>query len=274
MNNSDKLENENYINMEFIKAFLLDTKLSSDIIKHSRFDSILWKISSLLLKSGIKAYSRDAINFLNSFVLIQKDGSIVILEKGDVNAPLNSTKYYYDSNDLKLKKILYMVNEDGTFINSVSTYDQDGIEESLLLEQKCIDGSKHYSKSVRVPERIDMIRVESISEINGKKKSLGSTYQIRTFCAAYEDIDPLASDIDPLDKVGLSFLGVPEIYRDLTLDEVKIINECDGEIFPLDDANKEEQFIHYVETNKFYGRTRTFEDAVAEYLSIDNNYLT
>ena len=258
--------------LEFIKLYLLDTKLSTDIINHPRFQSILWKISSILRRSGNKAYTVEALNVLKSIILIQKDGSLVILENKYGNSLLDSTKYYFDSTDMKLRRVISENKDDGTSINCVSTYDEDGIEESLLLEQKCIDGSIHYSKSTRVPERIDMIMVDAISEVDGKRESLGSAYQIRSFCCAYEDIDPRADEIDPLDRVGLSFLGVPDIYRDLEPDEKKVIDECDGEIFPLDDATRLDQFTHYVETNKFYGRDRSFEDAVARFLSIDGEY--
>lgn len=265
----DIKEEDNLKNMEFVRLFLLNSGLSTKIINHPRFESIVWKISSVLRRSGYKAFSKEAIALLKSVIVIQKDGSIVIVENNPMKGLLNSVKYYYDDSDMRLRRISCDSNQDGIEISTINTYLDDGLEESLLVEQKCLDGSKYYSKTTRVPERIDMVMVERIEEVNGKKELLSPVYQIRTFCAAYEDIYPLADDIDPLDKIGFSFLGVPEIYRDLDEEEKKIIDDCDGEIFPLDEANKQEQFASYVETNKFYGRTRAFEDAVARYLLLD-----
>lgn len=263
---------DNSNNLEFVRLYLLNSGLSTKIIEHPRFESIVWRVCSILRRSGFKAYSKEAMELLKSIVVVQKDGSIVIVENKPMKGVLNSVKYYYDESEKKLRRIICDSNQDGVEITRINTYSDDGLEESLLIDQNCLDGIRYYSKTTRVPERIDMVMVERIEEVNGKKELLSPVYQIRTFCAAYEDIDPLADDIDPLDKIGFSFLGVPEIYRDLEEEELKVIGECDGEIFPLDDVNKEEQFASYVETNKFYGRTRAFENAVASFLSIDSGY--
>lgn len=260
---------ENTRNMQFVKEYLGKTNLAAQIISHPRLESILWKLSILMRKAGVRAFSQEAIQLLNSIVIIQANGNITIFENKGNAMDLASTQYYFDSEANKLRRVFCQTNADSTEITQVSTYNEEGLEEDLLIEQKCLDGSKHYSHTTRVPERIDLVEVESIAEKNGIRTRLGKAYQLRTFCPAYEDIDPSADEIDPFDTIGMSFLGVPPIYRDLEPEELKIIEECDGEIFPLDDVHKEEQFQDYVQTNQFYGRTRRFEEAVASYLAIE-----
>ena len=270
MTKMEDIKLENIRNIVFIKQYLSKTNLSTKIIIHPRYDSILWKISTLMRDVGVKAFSPEAINLLDSILVVQKDGSIAIFKNDSRTASLTSTRYLFDEDNNKLRRIFCETTCDGSEITSISTYDEEGIEESLMLSQKLIDGSKYYSNTVRVPDRIDMIKIESISEKNKQRERLEDAYQIRTFCFAYEDINPTADEIDPLDIIHLSFLGVPEIYRDLESDEKEIIEECDGEIFPLDDDNKERQLKDYMETNKFYGRTRKFERAIARYLDIED----
>lgn len=266
-----KLENSQ--NLEFIRTYLSKTNMSEEIIKHTRFDTILWKISTLMRKAGIKSFSEDAVSFLISNVIIAKDGSIVIVENAKQMDFVGSTKYYFDKEDGTLKRILCEKTNDDSEITSISTYDSDGIEQGLLVSQKFINGNKYYASSTRVPDRIDMIKIQRIEEKNGERKTLDDVLQIRTFCVAYEDINPNVDDIDPLDVIHLSFLGVPQIYRDLEPDELKIIEDCDGEVFPLDDDNKVKQLKDAIDTNKFYGRTRKFERAIARFLDIEDRLL-
>ena len=175
---------------------------------------------------------------------------------------------------MKLRKIYCEPKIDGTKENWVSTYDEEGMEENLMLEQKWPDGVKYYTNTTRVPDRIDMIKIERIEEKDGKRVRLEDFYQLRNFCVAYEDINPGVDEIDPLDAIHMSLLGVPPIYRDLEPDELEIIDKCDGEIFPLDDEHKEKQLMDCIETNKFYGRSRRFERAIARYLDIEDRLPT
>lgn len=265
---------ENLRNIEFIKQYLGKTNIARQITAHPRFDSILWKISSVMRRAGVKAFSQEAVNLLNSILVVKKDGSITIFENKEKSNFLASTKYYFDKEYGKVRKICCEPNSDGTETNWVSSYDDEGLEESLLLEQKLEDDNKYYSNTTRVPGRIDMIKIERIEEKEGVRKHLEDVYQLRTFCVAYEDINPGIDEIDPLDAIHISFLGIPPIYRDLYLNELKIIDECDGEIFPLDDEHKAEQLMDYIEKNKFYGRTRKFERAIAKYLDIEDRLPT
>lgn len=266
-----KLENSQ--NLEFVRTYLAKTNLSGEIAKHPRFDTILWKISALMQRVGVKAFSSEAVSLLSSNLIIVKDGSVVIVEDANQKDFVASTKYYFDESDATLKRIVCGKNNDESEMTSISTYDDDGIEQGLLISQKCVDGSKFYSNSNRVPGRIDMIRIQRILEKNGERKTLADVLQIRTFCVAYEDIYPSADDIDPLDFIHLSFLGVPPIYRDLDPEELRIIEDCDGEVFPLDDDNKARQLKDAIDTNKFYGRSRKFEGAIARYLDIEDRLL-
>lgn len=273
MNEIERKKLENSQNLEFIKRYLQQTNLSGKIASHPRFDSILWKMSALMRKAEVKAFSNEAISLLNSVLVVAKDGSVVIFENKHHSDFLTSTKYYFDENDMTLKRIVCDRNHDGSETTTISTYDDEGIEESSMLEQKCVDGSKYYSNATRVPGRIDMINIQRIMEKKGEREKLADVHQIRTMCVVYEDITPQADEIDPLDIVHIFSFGVPPMYRDLEPWEQEIIQQCDGEIFPLDDDHKEEQLRDYIEKNKFYGRSRRFEGALARYLDIEDRIL-
>lgn len=259
---------ENIRNMQFAREYLAKTNIASQIVNHPRFESILWKISTLMRRAGVKAFSQEAIALLGSTIIVKADGSVTIFENEERTAGLASTQYYWDTD--VLRRVRCQTDVHNLTTTTVSTYSENGLEEEQMLEQNCIDGSKHYSHTTRVPDRIDMIQIERISERNGVRERLEDVLQIRTFCVAYEDITPDADEIDPLDVVHFSFLGVPELYRDLSPKEKKVIDECEGEIFALDDEHKEAQLADCIQTNLFYGRTRRFEEAVAEYLSIED----
>lgn len=266
--NRKKLENSQ--NMQFAREYLSKTKFSQRIATHPRFDSILWKISSLMRKAGVKAFSEQGIAFLSSILVVAKDGSLVMLENKDQNDFVTSIKYYFDENDMTLKRIVCDKNHDGSETTTISTYDDDGIEVSSMLEQRMIDGSKFYSNSTRVPSRINMINIQRISERDGERYVLADVMQIRSMAVAYEDLEPTADEIDPLDVVHLFAFGVPPLYRDLDKEELAIIKECDGEVFPLDEDHNVELLMDYIERNKFYGRSRKFEGALARYLDIED----
>ncbi len=266
--NRKKLENSQ--NMQFAREYLSKTKFSKKIATHPRFDSILWKISSLMRKAGVKAFSEEGLSFLNSILVVAKDGSLVMLENKDQNDFVISIKYYFDENDMTLKRIVCDKNRDDSETTTISTYDDDGIEVSSMLEQRIIDGSKFYSNSTRVPSRINMINIQRISERDGERHVLADVMQIRAMAVAYEDLVPTADEIDPLDVVHLFSFGVPPLYRDLDKEELAIIKECDGEVFPLDEEHNVELLMDYIERNKFYGRSRRFEGALARYLDIED----
>ena len=63
---------------------------------------------------------------------------------------------------------------------------------------------------------------------------------------------------------------MPPLYRDLDKEELAKIKECDGEVFPLDEEHNVELLMDYIERNKFYGRSRRFEGALARYLDIED----
>lgn len=266
--NRKKLENSQ--NMQFAREYLSKTKFSQRIATHPRFDSILWKISSLMRKAGVKAFSEQGLSFLKSILVVAKDGSLVMLENKDRNDFVTSIKYYFDENDMTLKRIVCDKNHDDSETTTISTYDDDGIEVSSMLEQRMVDGSKFYSNSTRVPSRINMINIQRISERNGERYVLADVMQIRSMAVAYEDLEPTADEIDPLDVVHLFAFGVPPLYRDLDKEELAIIKECDGEVFPLDEEHNVELLMDYIERNKFYGRSRKFEGALARYLDIED----
>ena len=81
MNDSSDKKLENVRNIQFIREFLGTTNLDAQVTSHPRFESILWKLSTLMRRANVQAFSQEAIGLLGSIVVIQADGSISIFEK-------------------------------------------------------------------------------------------------------------------------------------------------------------------------------------------------
>ena len=76
--------------------------------------------------------------------------------------------------------------------------------------------------------------------------------------------------VDPFDKMHFSIFGMPEIYRDLTQDEVGLINMNHGKITPLSDKYKKELLDEYKRLNAYYHRTKVFENGLENALGIND----
>ncbi len=163
-------------NIEFIGEYLYQRGISEEILENPRYQAILWKLSNILRKSDIKSFSPESKKILDSMVRVDEDGSIYFIEGVLQNRSIVTCKYYFDETDNKLKRIRVQKCPDENYImgnvfnsdkyddyTSVSTYNEDGIEESLAIEQNTLDG-KYFSKSIRVPNRIDMIKIERLRQ--------------------------------------------------------------------------------------------------------------
>lgn len=260
-------------NREFIEEYLFVRGIADNISDNPRYQSILWKLSNLLMKSKEKAYSAGAKEFLDSVVRMNNDGSIAFIEKAEEDGNLITCKYYVDGNDEKLKRMRTECSRDKKDnCISVSVYDDDGIEESLTTEQ-IIKNGKYFSKATRVPNRIDMIKLERVKQEKSEFKRLPNIFQIRSFQVGLEDINPTCEEIDPYDIMHFSLLGLPNIYRDLTKEENDIILKMNGKIYPLVEKERERRFKEYKELNKTYSRTNAFENGIAKAFMVKNQDL-
>lgn len=281
--------------VEFVDEYLYGRGISSDITENPRYKTILWKIANILRKSGKKPFFPDSKETLNSITTIGNDGSIIIIEGANRNGNLISSKYYIDvdgENEVLRKiKVEASHNRDIKSV-AISSYNDDGIEDCVAIKQNLSygtsrgmedflnqvsraqsDSDEYLTKTTRVPNRTDMIRIERCEKSKGKVVKLSDIYQIRMFQVGQEDIAPEPDDLDPFGMLHMDVLGMPEIYRDLSFEEMILIQGMNGKILPLPEGEREKRFQEYQRLNKKYGRTRAFEPGMAkEYIVKNKDY--
>lgn len=260
-------------NKELIEEHLFERGLSSEIMDNPRFDSILWKLSNIMRNMNISSNSEKCKALIDSIVTIESDGSIILIEGEGPENTIVSSKYIYDTEDEKLKRFRMESTPNG-FVKTktISIYNEDGIEESLGMEQNLEDGM-YLSKATRVKDRIDVIKIERIQQNGQILNKLPEIYQIRLMWAGLEDISPDAETIDPFNRMNFNILGLPQIYRDLDSEELEMINITNNKILPLSEKDRQEQFDNYKRNNEYYGRTKAFVKGIAKYLSVKEKSL-
>lgn len=256
---------------EFVDQYLYERGISSYISEHPRYDSILWKISNFLRKSNCKGYSDKAKELLSSIILIEPNGSLILFEGVGPDSTIVTSKYFIDDTDDKVKRLRTEKDTDGNIQTvNLSFYNDDGIEEVLSTEQTTNYG-KYFSKATRLPNRLDIIKIERFRSENNDLKKLEDVYQGRTFLVGLEDIYPDLEEVDPLDTMHFSLLGMPPIYEDLPYKIQKDLKENNGRLPPLLETQRQELFEEYKRLNEMYGRTKAFEKAMAKALVVKNN---
>lgn len=260
-------------NKEMIGAYLFERGVSSNIIENPRYESILWRLSNILRKMKLSYNIESAKSYLSSIISIEEDGSIIILEGEGPKNTIVSSKYVYDTADDKLKRFRVESRAGGVpNIQTVSIYNDDGIEESVGVEQN-VENGKYFSKATRVKDRIDIIKIERLEQEGESLHRLPDVYQKRAFWAALEDIDPDAETIDPYGIMHFDILGIPNIYVDLTPEENAKVAQDGGKIFPLSEAQRAKQLSDYKQNNDNYGRTKAFEKGIAKYLAVKDRII-
>lgn len=256
---------------EAVDEYLYGRGFSGDIVEHPRYDSILTILALKLLNSNSKNYTLVVHEMLDKIVYIERDTTLMILEGVGENGTAITSKYYIDNQEQDKLKRLRLEAKSPTEVvcATISTYNEDGIEESLSTEQTLENGDVYYSKAIRDLKRPDVIKIERMKQSGENLTKLPEVYQLRTFIPALEDISPDRITIDPFDIMHYSFLGIPEMYRELTEEEVAFINMNDGKMAPLSDKYREEQFIEYKKANTTYGRTKVYEKGLAKVLQVD-----
>lgn len=153
---------------EYITEYLFGRGISTDLQDNPRYEAILWKLSNMIRKVSPKGFSDEAKQLLGSIINIGTDGSLIIIEGAGKNNTLVSSKYYFDRNDNKLKR-LRLETAPGGKVNcmTIGTYNSDGIEVSLSTEQNTLIG-KYMSRATREPNRIDLIKIERFKQIKRK----------------------------------------------------------------------------------------------------------
>lgn len=266
----EKIETEQ--NKHFLEEYLYERGLSTQITENPRYDSILWKLSNLIRKSGFKAYTDDAKELINNIVEIDETESIIMLEGLNKEGNLITSKYYIDIEDEQLKRTRMETARgvsEPVLVES-SVYNNDGIEVLREIKQKN-DDLIRFERITRLENRIDMIKVERVEQrASGTIQKLADIYQIRCFQVGIEDIEPDMEEVDPLNVMRFDILGVPKIYDNLSLDELRALSNSAGKVMPLPEQYREQKLEEYKRLNKDYCRTRAFEKGIAKMLVVKN----
>lgn len=258
-------------NKEFVDEYLYERGLSSFIAEHPRYESILWKLSNFIRKSDGKAFTNKAKEILSSVIQIESDGSLILFEGIGPDSTIVTSKYYVDNTDEKLRRLRTEQDRSGNAKTiTLSLYNDDGIEEALSTEQDITYG-KYFSKTTRLKNRLDVIKIERVTSEKGNLKKLEDIYQKRCFLVGLEDIYPDREEVDPLDTMHFSILGLPPIYEDLPSKTQKTLRENNGILPPLLENQRQELFEEYKRLNDMYCRTKKFENAMAKALVVKNN---
>lgn len=271
-------------NRQFIDEYLKRRGISQAILQNPRYQSILWKISNVLIKGNKKANSVETEELLDSIINLDDDKNIIFIEGVGKNSTIITCKYYIDELDGKLKQLRVVNNYGKTETDrwqseynfdeienymTVSEYNNDGLEECLSTEQTTNYG-KYFSKVTRFPNRPDIIKIERIKQMDDKMERLEDVYQIRSFQVALEDIYPTIDEIDPFDIMHFSILGLPKIYIDLSMEEQSIILKNNERLKPLPETERMERLKEYKRLNALYARTTAFEKGMAKALFVRN----
>ena len=260
-------------NIEFIDEYLYGRGIGETIEEHPRYNSILWKISNIMMKQNVKFHSEKAKKLLDEIIRIDENGDISFFEGFGFNGAEITCKYYIDDSDEKLKRIRIekIPNKEENYV-AISVYNNEGIEESLSTEQN-ISRGKYFTKATRIKNRIDIIKIETYEQKKEYLNKIEDIYKIRNEYVALEDIYPDREEIDPFDIRHLSIFGIPEIYRDLNYEEELEKNSTMAKFLPLSPNVKYNIYEKYKKDNEMYGRTRKFEKAIKRVFEINDQDL-
>lgn len=237
---------------------LREEGISLLILENPRYQSILSRISYMMMNEAV---GKEFI------VNVDSEGNVVLSQTSN-GKNVMGMKYYIDKKDKALKRVKVEFDVLGEErVKTISTYDSDGIETCLLLDQK-IDDERYLTKTTRLETRPDLIKIERIDQIGEDKKRLSDIYQSRIFWAALEDIEPDSIDVDPFNIYYFDLYGFPPRYRDVSPLEIELIKS--GIAFALSQEEREEQFKLYRKTNATFHRTTVFEEGMADMFEIDS----
>lgn len=255
-------------NKDIVSEYLFERGLSPKIMDNPRYESILWKLSNMIRKMNLSTNRVGLLSLLNSIISIDADGNLVMLEGEGPDNTIITSKYMYDSETEKLKRVRVESGEGGIpKVTTISVYNDDGIEEALGLQQLTAEG-EYFSKTTRLENRIDVIKIERKWTRDGIDELLPDVYQQRIFWAALEDIFPNADDIDPFEIMHFNVLGTPDIYEDVPPVVQASLKDTEGRVIPFQEVKRQKIQSDYKINNKHYSRTNAFEKGLAKYLCV------
>lgn len=255
-------KSEDIRNKELVDKQLREEGISPLIANNPRYQSILSRISYMMMNKWVR---KDFV------VSVDGDGNVVLSQSSN-GKNIMGMKYYIDKKDNCLKRVKVEFNSLGEeSIKTISTYDSDGIETCLLLDQRIDDDDRYLTKTTRLESRPDIIKIERIEQLGKDQKRLPDVYQSRIFFAAMEDIEPEPIEVDPFNTCFFDLYGFPPTYREVSPLEVEVIQS--GILLSLPQKDREDQFKVYRQTNATFYRTTIFEEGIADLLDVDSRMI-
>ncbi len=271
----DKLK-ENVIQMirsnHFVQEYLEQRGIAEEIKKNPRFQSIIWHISVMLKRQGIDFTQKEAVKWIQDNIKIGEQGKEImyVISGEDGYYPTNFAsrvqfiKYFCDQEGIK-RKVVEVGKQGEQTLQIVSKYNEDGIEESQVVDNKQSDDIAIIQRIKARPE------LKSIADYDKKTKQMVDIdYEERIFWVALEDLNPNLIEVDPIGTNPLLKFGGRQFYQPFSMIDKKQIQLMGNRILPLPEINREEQLQYYKESNEKYHRTKVFQKGIAKMLMVRN----
>ncbi len=256
----------------FVQEFLEQRRITEEIKRNPRFQSIIWHISVMLKQQGLDFTKQEAIEWIQNNIKIGEQGKEIMyaISEKDGYYPNNLiphiqfVRYFYDQEGMKREVTELDENRKQT-LQILSKYNEDGIEETQFVDDKQGD---YISMIQRVENRPELI---SIADYNKETKQLTAiNYEKRFFWVAWEDISPNLIEMDPMETNLALKYGRTQAYEPFSAKERKQMQLSGNRILPLPEQEREKQLQYYKELNEQYHRTRIFELGMAKMLNVRN----
>lgn len=255
----------------FVQEYLEQNRINPEIKRNPRFQSIIWHISVILKQQDLDFTQKEAVEWMQNNIKIGKQGEIMYMLSGkdgyypwDSSNSIQFVKYFCDEEGLK--RAVKEINEQGEeTLNILSVYNQDGIEERQIVEDKERDYTCVFE---RIKNRPELRR--AITYDKNEKDIRNIDYEKRVFWVALEDLNPNLVEVDPIGINPLLRVGGMLFYEEVSSIDKKQIQANRNQISPLPEVRREEQLQYYKSLNEKYHRTKAFELGMAKMLSVRN----
>lgn len=284
MNDISEQAIKNARNIRKIDEYLTSNKVSDKILHHPRYSAILWKISYLMRNFSSQNMTTGEGKFdLETCVFVEKDGSvrIHIPTKNIEQNPSSVETYFFDESAKKLKRRIIQENSRGLIDTYISTYNGNGIEEKLQVEQKEDIEESYFTEITRIKGRPNAVKVQTGKGRGDKLFHKRTEYRISNLDGAFEDILLLPDEIAPFNSGYFSQTGrenkrkdesritrILPFHRKLNQLEQNLVNSCGVSALKLNPEETKELVEKMKKFNYYYNRNTYYEGAIEKEIGI------
>ena len=284
MNDISEQAIKNARNIRKIDEYLTSNKVSDKILHHPRYSAILWKISYLMRNFSSQNMTTGERKFdLETCVFVEKDGSvrIHIPTKNIEQNPSSVETYFFDESAKKLKRRIIQGNSRGLIDTYISTYNENGIEEKLQVEQKDDIEESYFAEITRIKGRPNAVKVQTGKGRGNKLFHKRTEYRISNLDGAFEDILLLPDEIAPFNSEYFSQIArenkeedesritrILPFHRNLNQLEQNLVNSCGVSALKLNPERARELARKMKQFNYNYNRNTYYEGVIEKEIGI------